>query len=202
MKHFFICDDTNPKEVVELCRKSGFGIEIQGFYRPEALVDSDLIEKTVELTNEISPKCLHGPFGDLCPGSWDNEVMDLARKRFEQAWSVAKRFDATHIVFHHGYVPNTSFPSGWLKRWPKFWKAFLQDKDSSIRIHIENHLDTEPNLISDAVALVENDILDINLDIGHVNFTSNLPIVEWIEKLGCQIGYAHLHDNHGEKDEH
>ncbi len=203
MRQILICDNTMPQGILGLCQENGFGIELQSFYHPDALVNAGLIEETAILTNGIAVKSIHGPFGDLCPGSFDSEVRAVARKRFEQALNVAKRLDATHIVFHHGYVPNTSYPSGWMKRWPEFWRDFLQDKDESIHIHIENHLDLEPGLISEAVALVgRKGSFDINLDIGHVHFVSDTPIVKWIEALKSQIGYVHLHDNNGEKDEH
>lgn len=203
MRQIILCDNGEPEKIVELCLMSGFGIELQSFYQPEKLVDEKLLGSARELAKGVAVKSMHGPFGDLCPGSFDWEVRALARKRFEQAWSAAKRLEAAHMVLHHGYVPNTSPPEAWLKRWPAFWRDFLDSKDGSVKIHIENHLDLSPKLLSEAVALVgREDSFDINLDIGHVNFASKIPAAKWIERLKGQIGYVHLHDNHGSGDEH
>jgi sugar phosphate isomerase/epimerase len=202
MKHLLICELDVLQEAADLCRANGFGVEIQPFYHPAALENPELIEKIIRVVDGIAVKSMHGPFGDLCPGSFDSEVRALAARRFEQAWQVARQLDVAHVVFHHGYFPHTSLPSGWLKRWPAFWKDFLRDKADNIRIHIENHLDPTPDLISEAVAAVEKDTFDIALDIGHTHFASKIPVPDWIEKLGSQIGYVHFHDNHGEEDEH
>ncbi len=39
-------------------------------------------------------------------------------------------------------------------------------------------------------------------DVGHAHCNSHTPVLKWIEALGNRIGYVHLHDNHGEADEH
>ncbi len=203
MKSLIICSGPKPQDVVTLCREHGFGIEIQNIIDQQCLSNEKIIAETFEIVRGIELKSMHGPSGDLCPGSSDEEVRALARKRFEQGWSVATRMEVSHIIFHHGYVPHTSWRSGWLKRWPNFWKDFLQGKNERIRIHIENHLDHEPSLISEAVALVgRTEIFDINLDIGHAHAISKVHPVKWIEELKGQIGYVHLHDNRGKEDEH
>jgi sugar phosphate isomerase/epimerase len=84
----------------------------------------------------------------------------------------------------------------------EFWHDFLSDKDPNIRIHLENMLELDPELISDVVRSIDRANLDINLDIGHAHCNSNTPVIKWIERLGSQIGYVHLHDNHGQSDEH
>jgi sugar phosphate isomerase/epimerase len=49
---------------------------------------------------------------------------------------------------------------------------------------------------------VGKDNLNVNLDIGHVNYSSNLSVVEWIKRLNKHIGYVHIHDNMGIADDH
>lgn len=202
MKSLAICDNGNVLEVAPLCRKFKIGIEIQAFYDPY------LIEKNPEAVSNhlnkidgIEPCILHGPFGDLCPGSFDAMVRDVARNRFEFAFSISRQLGASYIIFHHGYVPGTSFPDRWLTRSTAFWKEFLKDK-SNVQFHIENMLERDPDLLSELVAAVDSPNFNVCLDIGHAHCHSKTPVLQWIEKLGEKIQYVHLHNNHGETDEH
>lgn len=203
MNQLLICDDSKAREAASLCRKLGAGIEVQAFHDPRVLENTPaaLEEHKQEIQN-IAPVALHGCFGDLCPGSFDALVRGVARQRIEQSYRVAVALGAGHLVFHHGYVPHTSPPAGWIKRSTEFWRDFLYGKDANIRIHLENMLELDPQLISEVVLSIDRANLDINLDIGHAHCNSNSSVLRWIERLGPQIGYVHLHDNHGQDDEH
>ena len=203
MQRVFLSDDGHPAETAALCRRHRLGIEVQAFYDP-AVVENDprAVEKHLETVVGVSDRALHGCFGDLCPGSFDSMVRDVARNRFELSYDVARRMRAQHLILHHGYVPHTSPPGSWLKRCAAFWKDFLADKDGSIGIHIENLLDQEPALLADLIDAIGRPWVDANLDVGHVHCNSKKGIETWVRVLGRRIGYAHLHDNHGEEDEH
>jgi len=129
-------------------------------------------------------------------------VRDLARFRFEQAVAVARDLNINRIVLHHGYIPNTGPPPRWVERCGRFWQEFLQDKPESLRIHLENVFETGPELIAEVVDSIGDPRLNICLDIGHVSCFSKGDCVAWIRHLKNRIGYVHLHDNHGQKDEH
>jgi sugar phosphate isomerase/epimerase len=202
VKAFLLCDSTNPQSVVPRCHAESFGIEIQAFYHPTALEDRDLIGATAAAIAGIAPLSVHGPFGDLCPGSFDPRVRDLARSRFEQARDIAVRLNAQHLVLHHCYVPHTTPPSGWLPRSTEFWCAFLDGVPPGISVHLENLLELDTELIAAVIDAIDRPNLDIALDIGHSHCRSHLSVVEWIEALGDRIGYVHLHDNCGQEDEH
>ena len=203
MKQFLICDDGKVNEVVPLCKKLGVGIEVQAFYDPRLMEEKPgSLEEHRKAIQGIIPVSMHGCFGDLCPGSFDALVRSVARQRIEQSYGVAVGLGAEHIVFHHGYVPHTSAPAGWIKRSTEFWREFLEGKDPRIRIHLENIHDQDPELLSDVVRSIDRPNLDINLDVGHAHFCSKVSVIQWIERLGPQIGYVHLHDNHGQNDEH
>ncbi len=91
---------------------------------------------------------------------------------------------------------------GWIKRSTEFWRDFLDGKNPDMMIHLENLLELDPKLISEVVASIERENLDINLDIGHAHCNSSTNVTKWIERLGGHIGYVHLHDNNGSSDEH
>ncbi len=202
MNTILICDDCKVDEVAPICESRGFGIEVQAFYQPSVIEDGKKIAYHKERVANIPVRALHGPFGDLCPGSFDPMVRDVARRRFEQAYRVVLELDASHVVLHHGYVPATSGREGWIRRSAAFWKDFLEDKSVNVRFHLENVLEWEPTLVAEVVKAIDRPNVDITLDIGHAYCNSRTPVLEWIEVLGPRIGYVHLHDNHGEMDEH
>jgi len=203
MQRLFLCDDTDISVVTRLATALGYGIEVQSFYDP-GLPERDphSVDAHLCLLDKIGARAMHGPFGDLCPGSFDPMVRSVARNRFDLAVRIASRLNATHVILHHGYVPGTSRPSGWLSRCTPFWQDFLDSVPSGITVHVENLLERDPDLLSEVVHAVGRDNLDICLDIGHAHCNSKYGVTKWIERLGRQIGYVHLHDNHGESDEH
>lgn len=203
MQALLICDDLEPARTAKLCEAEGFGIEMQSFYDPSYIVRTpDAIEQHQRIIKDISLRSFHGPFGDLCPGSFDVMVRDLAMYRFLSAARLADQLGATHMVLHHGYTPKTTPPPQWLKRSIKFWREFLDKTPEHISIHLENHLEHDATLMSDLIAEVNSKRLDICLDIGHAHCCSAQTATQWIDQLRDKIGYVHLHDNHGAKDEH
>lgn len=203
MRSLLICDDFRVGDLAPFCQTNGWGIEIQSFHDPKYIIRTpDAIGSHRVAISKIGLRSLHGSFGDLCPGSFDSMVRDVARNRFEMGYEVALKLDVSHMVFHHGYVPGTSAPSGWLKRCTMFWNDFLESKPENISFHVENMVEHDPELISDVVASINRPNVDVCLDIGHAHSNSKTPVLKWIERFGKQIGYLHLHDNDGEKDEH
>ena len=67
---------------------------------------------------------------------------------------------------------------------------------------IENHLDHTPEMLSTVIAGINRDNVKVCLDLGHVHCYSKTSLLEWIKTLNDKIGYVHIHDNNGEKDEH
>jgi sugar phosphate isomerase/epimerase len=203
MKQLNLCDDERILEVAPLAEKNCCGIEIQAFYDPDILKrEQDAINMHKKAIYGIDKRALHGPFADLCPGSMDTMVRDLARNRYDMAVKVAEILGVKDIILHHGYVPGTSYPKGWLARSTIFWKEFLDNAPDLINIYIENLLEHDPELISEVMRAVNRRNFQICLDIGHAHCNSKKTVLFWIERLKDQIGYVHMHDNHGKTDEH
>ncbi len=203
VKSLVLCDNTQVDEAAPLCISRECGIEVQAFYDPELTTrDPAAVAAHRQAIAPIELRALHGPFGDLCPGSFDPLVREVARNRLELAYQLAIQLECAHVILHHGYVPGTSSPSGWLRRSVDFWQEYLGAKSSAICFHLENMLELDPDLIADVVRAVGEPNLDICLDVGHAHCNSARPVVEWVERLGDLIGYVHLHDNNGERDEH
>jgi sugar phosphate isomerase/epimerase len=201
--NILLADDGHLIQAAAICIKLGLGIEVQSFYDPSLLdQEPDAVTNHLVALNQVELRASHGCFGDLCPGSFDPLVRSVARQRFEWSYDIARRLSARHLILHHGYVPHTSPPDRWLVRCSAFWKDFLADKSPDISIHIENMLEWEPGLLSDLIDAIDLPWVNANLDIGHVHCNSKVALCRWIDILGPRIGYVHLHDNHGQEDEH
>ncbi len=205
MRPLFLCDDCSPEPIAQLAIEHACGIEIQSFYDP-TLLDRhpDAIERHCRILEKFprEKRSLHGPYGDLCPGSFDPAVRELARNRFELGYDRCCDLDISRMILHHGYVPGTSHPPNYTKRSVAFWRDFLADKPADLFVHLENMHEHTPDMIAELIAGVNDPRLTACLDTGHTHCHGMVPTVEWIRTLGPMIGYVHLHDNHGETDEH
>ncbi len=203
MKSIILCDSGRVNEVAILCEEHNTGIEVQAFYDPEYLIENvNSISEHKKRIENLNPKALHGPFADLCFGSFDNLIKEATMQRFNLAYDIAKQLGCTDIVLHHGYVPGTSPLSSWIKRGKLFWEEFFQDKEEGISIHLENMLEHSPEILFEIVSEVDKPELDVCLDTGHANCFSKTSVIDWIKILNSKIGYVHLHNNYGKKDEH
>ncbi len=203
MNDLVICDKFSYDRVVELCRARGFGIEIQSLYDSDPVSGKNgSMDTRWEALNEIPLRCMRGPHGDLFPCSFDLHARHTAGERYGKAMASAEKLNIGHMVLYHGYVPGASPTSGWLKQYTAFWNDFLSCVPDSMSFHLENILEKDPVLISDAVASINDPRVDVCLNIGHAHCYSSTDVIEWIRHLASQIGYVHLHDNHGERDDH
>jgi sugar phosphate isomerase/epimerase len=49
---------------------------------------------------------------------------------------------------------------------------------------------------------MSSDSICFCFDTGHFNAFSHAPLILWMKELGKYLGHLHLHDNHGQSDEH
>ena len=204
MRSLVLCDNCDIAAVLPLAKSKGLGIEMQSFYYPNVLDNpADAITKHLKLLENFGGlRAMHGPFGDLCPGSFDPLVQQVAAHRIEQGINIAKQLNVNHIVLHHGYVPNTSPPANWIERSCDFWRDILTKVPDTIHLHLENYLDEKPDILLELVQKIGDTKIGICLDIGHAHAFSKQTAVDWIDAIADNLTYVHLHDNHGSKDEH
>ena len=201
MKQLLICDNTCPEKVVELCLSRQFGIEVQAFFHYEALSNQSLIAKTKAQIRDLPCIAMHGPFGDLNPGSFDPLIREVAARRIQAGMDAAAEIGAQHVVFHTGRVPAAGPADPWIKRSITFWEEVMHRASEESHVYLENFLE-EPDVLQAVIGGAGHPNLHANLDIGHAHCNSRISVVEWILSLGHRIRYVHLHDNHGEYDEH
>lgn len=203
MRQLLLCDATQPAKVANICQRTGWGVEIQAFSNPDYPVrDPNGVAEHQSKYKSVAPRSLHGPFGDLSPGSCDRLIRQVTRERFAFAYECALILGANQVVLHHGYVPGTNTYGGWLRRSTEFWVSFLAAKDPQITFYLENLLESDPKLIGEVVGQINHPNLKICLDVGHAFCHGKIPLERWIEELGGLIGYVHLHDNDGDQDDH
>ena len=203
MNRIIICDNDEFDVLVPFCLSEGLGIELQSFWNPAQpeLYDAR-IEYQLEKIKTITFRAFHGPFGDLNCGSYDPMIREVSRDRMSLGYDTACRLKATHIIFHHGYVPRTSPPNNWVPRFVQFWKSFLTGKPENVYYYLENMLELSPDIMIETIDRISDRRVSACLDIGHAHCNSATPVLKWIEMLGNKIGYVHIHDNDGTSDQH
>jgi len=201
IKKIVLCDNGEYLRVAGWCKKYGLSADVDAFYDPEfGASHPGAIAEHLQAYTGTGIYAMHGPFGDLCFGSFDRLIREATRQRFEYAYEISRMLGCRHIILHHGYVPGTSNPPNWIKRGKVFWDDFLTDKSDDTVFHIENVLEHTPELMAEMVSVVGSPHFDICLDVGHAHCNSKTPVIDWVVQLNEKIGFVHLHNNHGRRD--
>ena len=161
---------------------------------------------------------IHLPFYDVVPGSADRKVQAKSRDILLRAVEIAEWYGADHLIGHPEFYPpdDSLLAQGrreqdaadrpteiWLEQSVKAWGEVMQNTGS--RLYLENTNDQTPEAI---LTLLERlpDQAAMCFDIGHWFMAAdgiglnNLP--EWLTAVAPRLGHLHLHDNHGQADEH
>ena len=200
---------TDLPEHLKVARQYGLGLELQEFADPNVL-DGDwhglLDQYQAALDGFEGDLTLHGPYIDLVSGSPDKRLVAFTRERYLHNIEIGHQLGATAIDFHANYLPLIDQPSylpGWIDRQVTFWTPLAeQAKDYGITLLLENMWEPDPAIISRILTRIQSSNLHACLDVGHAALYSKLPISDWINAMGDHLVYAHLHNNHGDTDEH
>lgn len=146
---------------------------------------------------------LHAAFNELCPAAIDPLVLDVTRKRYKQAYELAKTYGIRRMVIHSGYVPFVYFKQYFIDRSIEFWKEFLSDKPADLTVVLENVLEDEPYMLIEVVKGTGDPRLKLCLDLGHANIArKDVTMETWVEAVLPYLGHVHLHNNRGWPDAH
>lgn len=204
-KTVYLSQLEDPKAQLRLCSKYRVGLESYEFASGDAL---DHLDASVARFQQALGACcghglsLHGPFLDMNTAAFDGEIRRVTRTRYEECYEAAKRLGADRIVFHSCLQPMSYVPECWAERSIQFWKEFLEDKDTSIKIHMENLYDEEFWPMKAVVEEAAHPAFSLCLDVGHANVFSRLPVLQWLEGLRGTVGLFHLSNNDGRTDLH
>lgn len=171
----------------------------------ERLAPADLAPIARRLSASEKRATVHAPFHDLNPGAIDPLVRAATAKRFSQTLAAADALGASLVVFHPGYEKwkYGLRPQLWLEASLEFWPPFLEIAErQDCLIAVENIFEDEPQTLIDLVAALDSPRLGHCFDIGHWHLFSGRDLEGWIRLQAPRLFHLHLHDNHGDADEH
>jgi sugar phosphate isomerase/epimerase len=148
---------------------------------------------------------IHAPFLDLNPGALDPAIRKVTHKRFQQVFQAAEQLKPRIIVFHPGYdeLRYGANRLDWLKNSIDFWRDFVpRAKETGSVIAVENIFEKEPSTLRGLLEAIDDPAFRHCFDVGHWNMFTTVTLEEWFASLGSFIAEAHIHDNHGQSDEH
>ena len=164
------------------------------------------VEKTSKaLTGKNIPSTFHAPFMDLNPGAVDERVREVTVLRILQVLKRVPSFRPRVIVLHPGYDPRRydGDVDLWLKNSLLTWKPLVKEAESlGVKMALENVFEENPEPLRRLLDEMNSPFLGYCLDAGHGNLFSEVPLEDWVDILGSRLLEIHLHDNHGEEDEH
>jgi sugar phosphate isomerase/epimerase len=193
-------------DFVDFAEANKFNLEIATFAYANVF-DTDWQKVLHEHEKKISPfkgkLSFHGAYQDVLVHSIDNKISEISKARVLESLEVARKLNATKVVFHSNYNPlvkDNYFRKNWVEKNAAFWSEIL--KKYEVTILLENIWELTPQVFEELFNDIKSPRLKICLDIGHLNVYSKVPFHEWAGKLGSKISYIHVSDNCGERDEH
>ncbi|MDR0935521.1 MAG: sugar phosphate isomerase/epimerase [Oscillospiraceae bacterium] len=196
---------TIANDAAEIARENGAGIEIAEFCTAfnmdtEFEIWDDKVRKEMRGIEKFT---FHAPFNELCPGAIDPLIVEVARRRYEQAYKLMSGYGISKMIVHSGFVPQMYFENWFTEHSVKFWKEFLADKSADFELCLENTLENSPEMLCNIVKNVNDKRFKLCLDVGHAAVSgAKFPLSNWIERFAPLLSHVHLHNNFGEKDTH
>ena len=206
MKAIVIGDSERPSITVPIALAYGVGLECTTFYDPNYLEEHpNGIEEYLRIAGLVPFKTMHGPFAGLSTGVRDKLIRDVTMLRYLQACQTAEALGVRDIVIHNNYYDYCAPRDVWLANTKDFFLRLMEQVGSrDVCFHMENTLERDSELMLEVVSYINNPKLDICLDVGHTQgmVRDGMPPLEWVRQCGSWIGHVHLHNNHGQRDEH
>ena len=147
----------------------------------------------------------HGPFMDLSPGGADQRVKKITSDRFLETMELARFFRPKTIVFHPAYDKRT-FDGNvkvWLESSLETWGPLVKKAEKmGLNLVVENIFEENPDSIKNLLEKINSAHFRFCFDTGHHHLFSRVSVGVWVKTLGRFMIEVHLHDNHGEMDEH
>jgi sugar phosphate isomerase/epimerase len=189
----------------------GIGVELSALSLPqnlEAGILEPLIKQTQEVLKNLKGVCtMHGAFFNLQIMARDPWIVEVCKKRMLQSLEIADRLGAKRLVFHANYPPNKNpkHRQNFIDAQLRYWPELIRKAESyNIKMLLENTQEPDPSYLYEVLSQLDSPYLKACYDTGHSNcFThTKIPPHQWVEGLGEELTYLHLHDNHGERDDH
>ncbi|MFZ5773913.1 MAG: sugar phosphate isomerase/epimerase family protein [Thermodesulfobacteriota bacterium] len=148
---------------------------------------------------------LHAPFFDLAPGALDQEILAASRAKLRRAFALIPLFRPASVVCHlnfeankHGYKEEAWFANS-LATWQELLAMASAHR---VPLMLENTYETEPSRHQRMLADLGSPLARFCFDAGHSLAFAKGHWRDWFPAMAPWLGQLHLHDNHGERDEH
>ncbi|MDA3902294.1 MAG: sugar phosphate isomerase/epimerase [Desulfuromusa sp.] len=182
--------------------------------QPEVACQEVLLEKldfeqlgdcAAQLQEHGLSTTLHAPFSGFNAGSSKRGARNASLKIADQSLQLAEKLRARRVVFHPGltYGATGKKLDVWLQNNLLFWPEFLaRAAEINCIICIENIHETTPDIFVDLLTAINSPQMGHVFDIGHWNMFATGKLLDWLNATAPYLKHLHLHDNHGEQDEH
>ncbi len=184
-----------------------FKVDIEVYFNNATIdrIDSADVKETGSILKDAGISCtVHAPFMDLSPGAVDQTIRTVTGDKLVKAVEMANLLGARGIVCHSGY--NKWYFDGkqdvWLEGSVETWNRVLSAGGKELPVMVENIFEEEPSNLIELFKYFKESNLYFCFDSGHFNLFTITGIQEWLQPLKNKIREMHLHDNHGNSDEH
>lgn len=199
-----------PKKVLRWAKEVGFsGMEFlcEPPWHPEgwSTEERNAVRKmALEHGLTIS---LHAPISDVNLMSPHPSAQALAEEELAATLSLASLIGATSITFHLGYQPPMGIP--YEPPWEGAKRAIQRLGKKALGLGIKLCLENDPKLSGVYLwdlGCFRKILLELGipgtLDLGHAWTAHGNETIRYLAGLVPLLSTVHLHDNHGELDEH
>ena len=202
--------DFSLDEALGLAAEWGFSqIEVWGDY-PHAHPDTmDAVERRslAEKLRTFERVSMHAPLGGASLASMNPGIWREATREYRETIRLASEIGAETVVIHPGEVRDWRLAKIAREHCLASLHELAEEATRrGVRLALENNgphlasLDQTAEVLVGLLEEVDSPALLGCLDIGHGNVNGNNA--ELVERFGSRLMHLHVHDNHGQRDEH
>jgi sugar phosphate isomerase/epimerase len=182
--------------------------------QPEIGFDGDVLynysEKDFEkIANKLHASGLsctmHAPFFELIPGAADINIRNASYEKLKKCFNLIHIFQPESIICHLGFEDNKHGyrPEPWFENSMKTWSDLLEIASLyQTPVMLENTYETTPDAHLRILNALNSDLAGFCFDVGHTLAFAKNKWTDWLPVIEPYLKQIHLHDNHGNLDEH
>lgn len=151
-------------------------------------------------------KCtLHAPFYELYVASLDPYIQAISRYKLRKAFELIEIFKPESIVCHLGFEANKHGyrEELWFENALAGWRDLVElAAEQQTVVVLENTYEPTTKQLGEILAALDSEYAKFCFDVGHVTAFAKNSWQDWLPELSPWLGQVHLHDNHGDVDDH
>lgn len=163
-------------------------------------------QRVADKLHNANLKCtLHAPFYELYPGSLDPHIQAISRYKLRKAFDLIDVFQPESIVCHLGFEANKHGyrEEQWFTNSLEGWRELVDlAAAGATPVMFENTYEQSTTQLKRMLGALDSDYARFCFDVGHVLAFAGNSWQDWLPELAPWLGQIHLHDNHGDLDDH